>query len=175
MPQRILSSLTWKAGVAIAATAIAAGTGATTFNLVNDSHPAGDPAVEVSDHASTTTTTVDGSTTTCTTVDDHGDDDGTAATNATNETATTEHPDNIGKTVSEDAHDGGVDGQEISDMAHERNAARAGADHATADDHSDEADDQGQDEADDQGDDHRADANDHAGQDGSHQDDGTDD
>ena len=169
MPQRLLTSLTWKAGVAIAATALAAGTGATTFHLVNDSHPSDDPA-EISEHGSTTTTTsttVDGSTTS-TTADDHGADANTAGDQP-------DHPDNFGATVSEDAHDGGVDGQEISDMAHARNDARkAGTDHATADDQKSD-DEQGEDSADDEGGEHRAEAGTQHGQDDTHQDNGTDD
>ena len=57
-----------------------------------------------------TTTTVPG--TTATTSDDHGRD---------------EHPDNFGAMVSEDARDGGVDGHEISEAAHERNEKRQAA------------------------------------------------
>jgi hypothetical protein len=171
MPQRILSSLTWKAGVAVAATALAAGTGATTVHLVSDSHAADHPAADVSEHVTTTTTT------TSTTVDDgsstEDESDDVEAKTVTDD-ASTEHPDNFGAVVSEDAHDGGVDGQEISDMAHERNDARkAGAEHATADDHP--SGDDHADEADDAGEDHRSDQGDEKGQDDSHPADDTDD
>ena len=132
MRKRIVTGLTWRAGVAIAATALAAGTGATAFHLVNDTE-AGD-GTTIENHA-TTTTTED---TTTTTVDDHGADlkananaddkaDKDADENEAGDDAQGdehEHPDNFGAVVSEDAHDGGVDGQEISEMAHERNDAR---------------------------------------------------
>src|SRR6059058_2039300 len=102
MRHNVLSALSWRAGVAVAAVALAAGTGATTVHLVNDSHADGHPAVDASHD--TTTTTGDTTTTlddTSTTVDDHGAD---AATTADDDTAS--HPDNFGATVSEDAKDG---------------------------------------------------------------------
>jgi hypothetical protein len=167
MPQRILSSLSWKAGIAIAATALAAGTGATTFHLASDSHAGDHPAAE-SEHGSTTTTTAVGTTTTTAGADDEGKSgDATTA-------GQPDHPDNFGAIVSKDAQDGGVDGQEISDMAHARNDARKlAADNATT------ADDNGKDEADDQdeneGDDHRSDEGTEKGQDDSHEQDETND
>ena len=143
MRQRIITGLTWRAGVAIAATALAAGTGATAFHLVNDTE-AGD-GTTIENHA-TTTTTVDDTTTT--TADDHDADakthDGVEADDVNADHP--EHPDNFGATVSADAQDGGVDGQEISDMAHERNDARQAANehaNANADDKGDDDGEQG--------------------------------
>ena len=141
MRQRTLSALTWRAGVAVAATVLAAGTGATTFHLVNDTTTDG---TELERHDTTTTTTVDDTTTTTDGVDagsleDQGADKDAVTADESTAGDHPDHPDNFGATVSADARDGGVDGQEISEMAHERNDARkASAVDATADDDSDQ-------------------------------------
>jgi hypothetical protein len=173
MRHRLLSSLSWKAGIAIAATALAAGTGAGTVHLVGDSHRSGDGTEVTDDHDGTTTTTEDTTTTTSsTTVDD--DHDADASARAADDDATDEHPDNFGAVVSEDAKDGGVDGHEISDMAHARNDARRAeaGDDTEVDDDEDEADHHGR-EAGDDADEHRG--GDDKGGDQSHEDGDTDD
>ena len=78
---------------------------------------------EVTTTTTTTSTTVP-STTTTTVVEDEKDDEAKA-----------EHPDNFGAMVSEDARDGGVDGQEISERAHARNEARRAEQTSAADEH----------------------------------------
>jgi hypothetical protein len=75
-----------------------------------------DPTTTGSTDATTTTGTTTTDTTTSTTTD--GTDAMTPAAPAT--TAAND----FGKRVSEDAKDGGVDGQQVSSWAHERNAAR---------------------------------------------------
>lgn len=50
--------------------------------------------------------------------------DSAAAVAPTDAATVTTAPKNFGETVSKDARDGGVDGQKISQLAHERNAAR---------------------------------------------------
>jgi hypothetical protein len=153
MQKRILASLSWKAAAAIAAGTLAVGTGAaTSFSLIGDSHADTDHELKVDEHAKTTTTSSTSTTsTTSTTIDDVEAESHVAGEHET------DHPDNFGAIVSKDAHDGGVDGQEISDMAHDRNDARATAgEHATADDEVDD-DEHGQREAHDESGDHRRD------------------
>ena len=158
--QRVLASLSWKAAAAVTFTALAFGTGAaTSFNLIGDSHA--DEHRQDAEHRPATTTTTTTIATTAADDDKHkGDGVNTAGTN--------EHPDNFGAIVSADAQDGGVDGQEISEMAHERNEDRAAARDTAA-----SAADAGADEADDHG--HNAHADDHAHDDDHHGDDVDDD
>ena len=165
MPKRLLSSLTWKAGVAAAAFALVAGTGGATIAFANASNDK--PAVTTpNEHANDTAGDHAGDST------DKADDDSSTTVDAN--TDTTEHPDNFGATVSEDAKDGGVDGHEIRDLApgaqhrsdkataaHAANADNAGADDATdgqekADDANDDHAVDGQEKADDANGDHGA-------------------
>ncbi|MEN3271432.1 MAG: hypothetical protein V7636_193 [Actinomycetota bacterium] len=156
MPKRLLSSLSWKAGVAVAAFALAAGTGATTFSLVNDSSSGDTPTVTSTD---THGVSADHANDHAGDKDDEGDD---AADDDTTKTVTAdadanEHPDNFGAVVSADAKDGGVDGQTISDMAHAKNDLRKANSNTSADDHGKADDDHGvdgQEKADDANDDH---------------------
>jgi hypothetical protein len=166
MPKRLLSSLTWKAGVAAAAFALAAGTGATTIHLINDSSTGDTPTVtSTSTHASDDAgDKADEDTAGQDKADDTKAEDDTAddaAKTANAGTAPADHPDNFGAVVSADAKDG-VDGQQISDMAHAKNAARTNthAQNDTTDGH-DKADD-ANDKADDANDDHEVDGQDKA-------------
>src|SRR4051794_36442988 len=115
MPKRLLSPLTWKAGVAVAAFALAAGTGAPTIHFANASSHDDTPA------ATSTNTHADDAGDNATDGQDKADDatadDTTSADTGSANNDSTEHPDNFGKTVSEDAKDGGVDGREIRDLA----------------------------------------------------------
>jgi hypothetical protein len=169
MPKRLLSNLTWKAGVAAAAVALAAGTGATTIAFVNASDAK--PAVTTpNEHASDTAGAHAGDKADDGTDTDKADDDtkaGDATTTAEDDATTAgndaaEHPDNFGATVSEDAKDGGVDGREIRDLApgaaHRNSAAtdahEANADATGGDQAKDEHAVDGQDKADDANGDH---------------------
>lgn len=169
MPKRLLSNLTWKAGVAAATFALAAGTGATTIHFVNSSSTEDTPAV-----TTTTTHTPNENANDNATADSHGkaaDANGDAQGN--NDSQGQDHPDNFGKTVSGLAHDGGAGDDNISDLAHAKNDARknsapnahadtTGGDHATdgedkADDANDDHGVDGQQKADDANDDHGSD------------------
>jgi hypothetical protein len=147
MPKRLLSSLTWKAGVAAAAVALVAGTGATTIAFVNASDDK--PAVTTpNEHANDTAGDHVGDKTDDST--DPGDatkaDDDTKTTADANDS--TEH-DSFGAAVSEDAKDGGVDGRAIRDLApgaaHRSDKATEAHD-ANADNGGDEANDDVKDE-----------------------------
>jgi hypothetical protein len=116
MRNHLLAALGSKVAVGAAVTVLAFGTAGAVLALqpVSDSSPSerGGPFVAADETTTTTTTAAPTTTTTTTvapttttTVDDHGND-------------------NFGAIVSEDAHDGGVDGQEISKAAHERNDER---------------------------------------------------
>lgn len=171
MPKRLLSSLTWKAGVAAAAFALAAGTGATTVSFVNSSSTDDTPAV-----TSTSTPTADKGADAkdddTKDDDEKADDDSTVkaadATNATNDAAGAEHPDNFGAKVSVLARDGGAADDDISDMAHDKNDARK-AEHDNEVEANEAGDDYGK------GADHADDRADDKGDNGNHGDDGSDD
>ncbi|MCU1377673.1 MAG: hypothetical protein JWN29_656 [Acidimicrobiales bacterium] len=144
MRNHLLAALGSKVVVGVAATTLAFGTAGAVLVLqpVSDSKPSesGGPFVAADEtttttsttSTSTTSTTVDPTTTTTVPTDDHDADDDHAK-----DGSEVEH-DNFGARVSADAHDGGVDGQEISAAAHKRNDARKtqhNADHAA--DHED--------------------------------------
>ncbi|MCU1375775.1 MAG: hypothetical protein JWO68_3061 [Actinomycetia bacterium] len=133
MRNHVLAALGSKVAVGAAVTVLAFGTAGAVLALqpVSDSSPSerGGPFVvadETTTTSTTTSTTVAPTTTTTvapttsTTLDDHGND-------------------NFGAIVSKDAHDGGVDGQDISEAAHERNDERkAEHDAEVNDDHGDD-------------------------------------
>ena len=160
MPKRLLSSLTWKAGVAAAAFALAAGTGGTVIHFANASSSDDTPAVtSTNTHADDAGDNADDN---ATDGQDKADevkaDDSTDTSSADNNS--TEHPDNFGATVSEDAKDGGVDGREIRDLApgaEHRNSAATDAHDANADNTADDHAVDGEDKADDESDDHAVD------------------
>lgn len=133
MKHSLIASVTSKVAIGVAATALAAGTAGAVIATqpVSDSHDAVtvEETTTTTSTTSTTSTTVDPATTstTSTTVAD----DDAAKTAVTDDS---EHPDNFGAIVSKDAKDGGVDGHEISKMAHDRNDARATQHEADSDD-----------------------------------------
>jgi hypothetical protein len=151
LKSHIAAALGSKVAVGVGAAVLAFGTAGTVIALqpASDTSPStsGGPTVAAADDTTsttsttvedaTTTTTVEASTTT-TTAHDADDDHGRDADEAEHE-----HPDNFGAIVSEDAHDGGVDGHEISRLAHDRNDDRAadrdddhrGPGHDASDDH----------------------------------------
>lgn len=132
MRSHLLASLTSKVAIGVTATVLAAGSAGAviaTQTISDDSVHAAEATTTTSSTSTTlaptttsTTSTTLAPTTTTTVEDDEAH----------------EHPDNFGDAVSEDAHDGGVDGDEISDAAHAKNEARK----AESDD-DDEADDHG--------------------------------
>ena len=141
MKQQLIRAFGSKVVVGVGATALAFGTAGTVIALQPASDSTADhdgTVISVEETTSTTSTTVAPTTTTTsttvaptttTTVHDADDDHGKDADH--------EHPDNFGAMVSEDAHDGGVDGQEISKAAHDRNDDRA-AEREAEDDHGDD-------------------------------------
>jgi hypothetical protein len=153
MKQQLVRAFGSKVVVGLGATVLAFGTAGTVIALQPASDTAADhggtlvaaeetttttststsTSTTVAPTTTTTSTTV-APTTTTTTVHDADDDHGTEADEH-------EHPDNFGATVSEDARDGGVDGREISQAAHDRNDdRRAAAGHDADDDHKAAAD-----------------------------------
>jgi hypothetical protein len=126
----IAAALGSKVAIGVSATVLAFGTAGTVLALQpasSDQAPGTSdrPAAAAAATEDTTTTTSTSTTsttstteapTTTTTAPEAGDDHGQDA-----------HPDNFGAMVSADARDGGVDGQEISKAAHERNEARRAA------------------------------------------------
>lgn len=153
MPKRLLSSLTWKVGVAAGAFALAAGTGATTIHFVNASSADDTPAVTTTHADDTNEHATDGQQKAddAKADDSKADDDASEDTTATAGADSQDHPDNFGKTVSEDAKDGGVDGREIRDMAPgaaHRNSAATDAHKANADNTGDDANDKADDSTD---------------------------
>ena len=159
MKTALLTSLTAKVAAGVAGVALLSGGAGTVLAL----QPAGErtlppsaaeAALEATGREAATTTTT--TTTTAAPTTTTGDDDDKATEDATKDLAedTTEdeakaHPDNFGAMVSEDAKDGGVDGQEISELAKARNEERR-ADRADKDDDDEaEADDEADDDEDD--------------------------
>ena len=132
----LLASLSAKVAAGIAGVALLAGGTGTVLALqpASDTHElpakAADAAVEATNR--TTTTTDDDTSSDALSTEDDGDDVTTESHPAG------EHPDNFGALVSEDAKDGGVDGHEIADAAHARNAERRGALTAATDDDDDQ-------------------------------------
>jgi hypothetical protein len=141
MRNHLLAALGSKVVIGAAATVLAFSTAGAVLVLqpASDSTPSGsggpfvaaDETTTTTSTTSTTSTTVaPTTTTTSTTVADHDadDDHGKAGTEAKH--------DNFGAVVSKDAHDGGVDGQEISAAAHKRNDARKAQHDANHEDNS---------------------------------------
>ena len=136
MKIRLLSPLA-AAGIAAA---LLTGTGATVLTLQPSNHEHPGKAADAPGHATTTTsTTAPTTTTTSTTVAPTTTT--TSTTVVAGDDAAKEHPDNFGAMVSEDARDGGVDGQEISKAAHERNEKRRAERAAAREDDDDDDDD----------------------------------
>lgn len=162
MLQRTLTALTSRAAIAVAVGTLAAGAAATAGPaLVNDtrSDDSGKRSetdlLESSDDLTTEKTTE---------LETDDDADKIAKADAVHDRGAAS--DSFGAIVSEDARDGGVDGQEISELAHERNAERAADRSGHGDDADDAADalEDADDEDDDRGrgrsDDHRGDGDD---------------
>lgn len=121
MLQRTLTALTSKAAIAVAVGTLAAGAAATAGPaLVNDTRP--DDSGRTSEtellHSSDDLTTEK-----ATELARDGHADEAAKDDAAHDRGAAS--DSFGAVVSEDARDGGVDGQEISELARERNAERA--------------------------------------------------
>lgn len=127
MKTPLFASLPAKVAAGVAGVALLTGGTSTVLNL----QPASEQTAAESDDTTTTTTSTTSTTeaTTTTTSTTVADDD---------DTETHEHPDNFGALVSEDAHDGGVDGQEISAKARARNEARRAARAAASADDTDD-------------------------------------
>lgn len=144
MKTALLTSLTAKVAAGVAGVALLSGGTATALVL----QPAGDrtlpasaaeAALEATGREAATTTTTTTSTTVAPAITTVPEDDAKdeVAKDATDDTESKEHPDNFGAVVSEDAKDGGVDGQEISELAKARNEERR-ADRADEDEDEDE-------------------------------------
>lgn len=131
------TALTAKAVAGIAAATIAAGSAGTVLvtQTVGDDRPAELTAAEetttTTEAEETTTTTAAETTTTteATTTTTEAPDGSTTTTTEVEDEAedAKEHPENFGAIVSADAKDGGVDGQEIAEAAHAKNAERKGS------------------------------------------------
>lgn len=136
MRSHLLASLTSKVAVGVAATVITAGSAGAVLatQTISDNTPvhAQDEVTTTTSTTSTTSTTIAPTTTTTST---------TVAPTTTTTAKPADDHENFGATVSEDAHDGGVDGQQVSDEAHAKNDARKAtqADDGTKDDDKDDA------------------------------------
>jgi hypothetical protein len=134
----IAAALGSKVAVGVGAAVLAFGTAGAVIALqpASDSSPSTSGGPTVAAAAAETTTTTSSTTTsttvapsTTTTAHDADDDQGRDA-----DEVEREHPDNFGAVVSKDARDGGVDGHEISRLAHDRNDDRRDDD-TTSHDH----------------------------------------
>jgi hypothetical protein len=130
MSHRTIPTLTWKAVAALLIALLGAGFAGTTAFLA--------PAL-IAEHEPADTgpdsTEADADLDDEADVDDDDEDDGDVVARSHTDGEHPDHPDSFGAIVSADARDGGVDGQEISELAHDRNAERA-------DDGLDESDDE---------------------------------